>query len=475
MTSALRTLVYLRKSTADPRARGDSRSVTEQRAEVTAWAAREGWVIVGEEVDDGVSASRHGRGQRTGWEAVKTRLAAGGIDLLCTWEASRAQRDLAAYAELRTLCAALGVRWAYSGQVYDLSERGDRFRTGLDALVAEDESERTRERVLRAVNANAAAGRPHGRRLFGYRRLYDPATGALVGQEPHEDEAPLVAEIVDRVARGDSLRGLAHELNERGLTTSTGSPWTASTVRRTARNLAFAGLRVHLDEVHPGDWPAIVPEHLVRAARARTDGNERSRRMPSSAPVHLLSGLARCGICGDKLFRGHDRNGVHVYQCRRRDYVTPEGQRLGIGHLTVRKDPVDLLVTEAVAAWLDHDQADGLIAAAMNGGDNPAALETASLRQRLDDAAEAYAAGRLTLATLAKVEADLLPAIAEAEARARRVALSPAVADALGHDFRSLPLAQQREVIASLVTVTVNKGTRTRTFDPERVFLRFNV
>ena len=73
---------------------------------------------------------------------MKVAVAAGGLDVLVTWEASRAQRDLDAYLELRRLCAASGVRWAYSGTVYDLAHGSDRFRTGLDALVAEDEVEK---------------------------------------------------------------------------------------------------------------------------------------------------------------------------------------------------------------------------------------------------------------------------------------------------------------------------------------------
>ena len=106
---------------------------------------------------------------------MKVAVAAGGLDVLVTWEASRAQRDLDAYLELRRLCAASGVRWAYSGTVYDLAHGSDRFRTGLDALVAEDEVEKMRSRVLRALRANANSGRPHGVVGFGFRREYDPS------------------------------------------------------------------------------------------------------------------------------------------------------------------------------------------------------------------------------------------------------------------------------------------------------------
>ena len=169
----MRALIYARVS-SDPR--GAGRSVDEQVAECEAWAEREGWTVADVVKDTNRSASKRAKRVREGWAEVGRIVAAGEVDVLVTWEASRAQRDLDAYLGLRQLCTDHGVRWAYSGTVYDLTDRSDRFRTGLDALVAEDEAERTRERVLRAMRSNATKGRPHGRLAFGYRRVYDDQT-----------------------------------------------------------------------------------------------------------------------------------------------------------------------------------------------------------------------------------------------------------------------------------------------------------
>ena len=57
-------------------------------------------------VDNDRSASQYARRSRDGWGRVKAAVAGGRLDLLVTWEASRAQRDLDAYLELRRLCAA---------------------------------------------------------------------------------------------------------------------------------------------------------------------------------------------------------------------------------------------------------------------------------------------------------------------------------------------------------------------------------
>jgi site-specific DNA recombinase len=251
--------------------------------------------------------------------------------------------------------------------------------------------------------------------------------------------------------------------------TSTGADWSATAIRAVARNLHYCGIRVHHGTEHPAGWPAIVPEHLLRAARQRIAGNVRARTMPTSVPVHLLSGIAVCGECGARLFRGHDRGGVHIYTCRALGFVTADGRTLGLGHLTIRKEPVDEIVLEAVAAWLDRPDVAAIVAAATEHVDDPATHELAALRARLADATGAYNAGSLSIATLTLIEADLTPKIAAAEERTRRAVLSPAVASALGRDFRALPLGEQREVLTSLVTVTIRKGRPTRSFDPERV------
>src|SRR6478672_7976201 len=122
----MRPLVYARVSLD---ADGRARSVTEQEEASRAWAAREGWDITTVISETG-SASRYAnstRGRKK-WEQVTTAVASGDYDILLTWEASRATRDLQVYAALRELCAKHAVKWGYSGTVYDLAVRGDRFR-----------------------------------------------------------------------------------------------------------------------------------------------------------------------------------------------------------------------------------------------------------------------------------------------------------------------------------------------------------
>lgn len=453
-----RALIYCRVS----QDRANGRSVAEQEAEAREVCSREGWEVT-YVVTDSVGASRHSKGRRTGWEKARRLVASNEVDVLVTWEASRAQRDLAAYAELRDLCAETDVRWSYSGRTYDLAAADDRFRTGLDALVAEREADETAERVRRALRSNAAAGRPHGRRLFGYRRVYDENTGALIGQEPDPAEAPVVRAIFADYLTGNGIRTIARRLNENGTTTGTGAEWKDSQVRRVLTNPGYVARRVHRGEVvGAGEWPPLVDVDTFDRAGARL-ASMRQRKTRQRSTARLLTGVGRCGVCGGRLHALHDRRGRKFYECRAKFCVARDLTNL------------DAFVTAIVVERLSRpDVAEALTDATPPDATLEARHVAAELRARLDSAVVEFTAGNLTAATLARIEADLMPKIATAEQEARN-ALVPIEIDvpATGVDdwWDSLTLEQRREVVGALIAAVVVlpavKGSRR--FNPDAI------
>ncbi len=240
-----RALIYTRVS-HDKR---QGCSVAEQESECRRVCDSEGWRVVDVLSDNDRSASRFAKRGRPAWDQVKHVIAAGGVDVLVMWEASRSGRDLGEHVDLRDLCRAHGVKLSYSGRLLDLDDARDSFAAGLDALLAEDESERARARIVRAVAHNAERGRPHGRRLYGFRRVYDDSTGELVGQVPHDTEAPIVREVIRRAASGESVYRITEDLNGRGVPLPSGAKWSDRRVKRLIANPAYIGERVHRGEV----------------------------------------------------------------------------------------------------------------------------------------------------------------------------------------------------------------------------------
>jgi site-specific DNA recombinase len=468
-----RALIYTRVS-HDPKGRG--RSVEEQASECRAHADREGWRVVAVMTDNDRSASRYAKGRRPEWERTKAAIEAGDVDVLVTWEASRTTRDLAVYTELRDLCSRHGVRWAYRGKVFDFDRVEDRYDTGRDALDAEREAGMTSERVRRAIRANALAGRPHGKRLYGYRRLYDERTGELVGQEPDPDEAPLIREAARRFLAGESARSIANDFNDRGVPTPHHGTWDLTRIRRILTNPAYNAQVVHRGEiVGPAQWDAILDDDTFQALAARfADPSRRSvRRAPK---VRLLSGIARCGVCGAAM-RYAKQGGYEDRETGRRRNVRYTYSCSG-NHCTARDlASLEAFVTAVVLERLSRPDAR---ASLIHNGPDPAAVaameQAAELSARLEDAIEQFTAGKLSATTLAKIEDTLRPQIADAERRSRVAGLPTVAADIAAADdpmatWDALADEQKREVIRALMEVVVLPVTvrGRRGFDPDTV------
>jgi DNA invertase Pin-like site-specific DNA recombinase len=473
--AGMRALIYTRVS-KDLKQRG--RSVAEQERECRALCDRERWDVAHVVVDNHRSASRYAKREREGWERVKQLIVSRSFEVLVTWEASRTQRDLDAYVELRKLCEASGVLWSYSGTTYDMRERSDRFRTGLDALVSEDEAERTRERILRTVRSNALQGRPHGRRLYGYERFYDPASGELLGQRPHPHEAEVVREIAHRFLAGDTTYAIAADLNSRGIfpppTKRHGETiqpkWSLERLRQLLVRPSYAGFRQHNDDLIDGTWEPIIDRDTFTKIQAKLDDPARQRNRERRDITHLLTGIARCGKCGAFMYRGHDRKRRYTYVCR-----------AGVGHLARDMRSLDAFVTGLVLQELANPS---LIERLSESVDDPRVVDARerarALRVRLEEATDEFTSGALSAGTLAKIEAKLMPEIERAEREARASVLPTTLPDIAGPDadacWDALTIVAKRDVIRTLFTITVLPALPgRRKFDPTfvRVERRF--
>ncbi|MFM9368098.1 recombinase family protein [Streptomyces sp. Da 82-17] len=269
--AGLRAGLYARKSAYQGKTKNKGRSVKEQLDYGHATADELGVNVVGEFVDDDRSASRYRGREREELERMIEAIEQGKLDIVIAWGSTRLQRDVAIYARLRDACAAHGVLWCYGGKVYDLTNKDDRFRTGLDALLGEREVDELRDNIMRTLRANALDGKPHGQPSYGYRRVYDERTGAYVCTEADAVEALVVDEIVTGVGDGRESTKIARALNLRGVTPPT-PYWSKGQVKRLAE--WRPGLKEN-EEIHP-DWLAriVAAVELRQEARERLDAGE---------------------------------------------------------------------------------------------------------------------------------------------------------------------------------------------------------
>jgi DNA invertase Pin-like site-specific DNA recombinase len=466
----LRAVIYCRVSS--DRA-GAGRSVQEQETSCRADCDRYGWSVVKILTDNDRSASRRARKDRPAFAELGELLATGTVDILVVWEASRLQRDLDAYVALRGLCAAHGVKWCYCGRVYDLDDDDDRFSTGIDALVGEREAGLTRKRVLRSVEARAAAGRPHGHLHDGYKIEHDPETGKPLRRVLDPKRAPLIREIVDRLLAGDSAYAVARDFNDRGLTTSKGRPWHGQNIARRAQSPTIAGLRVHRGQVLDVEakWPAIVtPEEHARLLVLLSDPRRKDNK-EGSRVKHLLTGIARCGECGApvRMISGYRPNGTHRvrYGCSANHCV----QRAA--------ELVDLMIEKLVIGRLSQPDVLAELAEATRDTEaQEAAAEVARLKAKLAQARAMVDADRLSLESLADLESRTLPRISEAERRARPRHVPGAMLEVAGPDaaarWATLPMTKRRAIVKALLDVRIHRTARgnQHSFDPSAIQVR---
>jgi hypothetical protein len=327
--------------------------------------------------------------------------------------------ELEQFLEVVTRAGVSSVRFV-AGAAVDVANRDGLLVLRMLAAVAANESASKSRRVRRKLDEVAAAGMPHGgfRRPFGFaedKTTHDPV------------EAEVIRTMVARMLAGESARSITLWLNESGVPTVSGKPWSSTTVRAIITSPRIAGLREHRGEVvSEAVWERFISVEDHRRSLAQVESRKVSgRRTPQR---YLLSGLLRCGKCGVRLYSARRTNS--------RRYVCLSGpDHGGCGRLTVVAEPVEDLVTDAVLYRLDTPQ----LAEALSGRAQ-ADAETAALaeqigadRAQLDELAQLYAAKAIPAREWLAARNPIEERIQDAERRLSRATRSDALTGLVGN------------------------------------------
>jgi len=266
-------------------------------------------VPVGAYVDNDISAAKPGT-VRPAYNDLVAAIRRREVAQLVCVEQSRLTRQPAEMEQLWIILGTAGIENVYTSRTGVVPVKGSRLVGRILAAVDAEEVERTRLRILDSKDALAAAGRPAGGTLYGY-RTKETDSGPVRVQHP--DEAATVRWAADRVLAGWSLGAVAADLAERKVPTRRGGRWATQNVRSMLTSPATAGLRVHRGEiVGPGAWDPILEADTWRRVRELLSRGRTVRDVAGGArrtsSVHrrprrylLTGGLARCGRCGTSL------------------------------------------------------------------------------------------------------------------------------------------------------------------------------
>lgn len=326
------------------------------------------------------------------------------------------------------------------------------------------------DRQKAANKQRAAAGEAFwSRRPFGYDRTSD---GHVFTVEP---EAEAIRQAAKAILDGATLSSVARQWNADGFTTTTKEQgkWGVTQIRRVLMNPRYAGKRIYNGEAQEalGKWDAILDEETSRQLEEMLTDPRRKTAPDDLNSKYLLSGIAVCGKCGSKMFASpvpSKDKGVKrmVYRC------------FGAYCLQRGLEQVDALVQQIVVARLSQPDAARLFAA----GDSTTDLrrKATDLRERRDALASLLAEGLLSPAAVREESGKLTRALSEVEdSISSAESLNPASAligaDDVAPAWYALPLGVQRQIIRSLLKVTVLPAGKGRGFDPEQVRIEWRV
>jgi len=154
---------------------------------------------------------------------------------------------------------------------------------------------RVGDKVRSAMRRKAVKGEVLGRPPYGYR----------VGSRRRLELVPEEAVVVRYIFRlylqeGLGIRRIARCLNEEGLKTRRGGNWSMVSIRDILRNRAYLGTYSRFGVRVPGSHPALISPDDFRRVQDCLMARRSSYSTPQATPF-LLSGLAYCSYCGNKM------------------------------------------------------------------------------------------------------------------------------------------------------------------------------
>ncbi|MEU8608772.1 recombinase family protein [Actinoplanes sp. NPDC048791] len=444
---------------------GEALGVTRQLDDARRLATDRGWTVVAEHVDNDLSALRGGR--RPGYEALLQQVAAGQLDRIVVWHTSRLWRNRRERAEgIEHLKAAHVSVTSVKGPELDLSSASGRMMAGILGEFDTAESELKGERVSAAARQRAEQGRNHGsRRAFGYTKN---------GMEIIPEEADALRHAARQLLAGVPLGSITREMNEKGLLTVRGHAWSPGTLKDSLRLPRHAGLAVWRgDVVGRGQWPPIFTEDMHHALVALLNDPTR-RTSTGNRAAYLLSGIARCGVCGSPITAHGSKRSTPggkprgMYRCR-----PPVGQAgYCVGR---RRDWIDKYVTDVIIERLSRPDARDLLVDDARPDTEALRDEAGALRVRLDALADAFAVGDIDRGQLQSGTQRIRARLTEIDGLLAHTSRAPILVDLVeAEDVRSvwetIGLDRQRAVVQTLIDVVILPGGGGhREFDPTKV------
>lgn len=448
---------YLRIS-PKPEENREVLAIDRQRDLCIVMEERYGWTCIGEYVDESVSATS--KKPRKGYLAMLADLEAGKATAVSVAASDRLDRSPEEREPFIKLCERQKIQLACEMGLLDLTgamakfmfrSMGNNARLEMD-MKAERQNNTHAQRV-----ANPDGGLWFSVTPFGYQKV----KAGVVKEHPRNGD--VVREMYTKVLAGTSQHSIAQDLNARGIKSAKGAQWDGKRVRQLLLNPRNAGKRTYRGEIVSDGWPSLVSVETWQTARARLTSHPTNGVSRDSSARHLLSGIARCSLCGQKLYACPAAGGgPGYYRC------------LPCRKVNISLTRADETVTTVTLKRLSQPDAKEAFLFDKDAPDYARHQATIAEATELKNTYALMAARKeIDPPQLAILTAGLNDDIAEAN-RAIAAARSTSVLGPFLEDPYGLwpvyTLEQKRAVLREAMDITITPRLRpTNTFDPERI------
>ena len=174
-------------------------------------------------------------------------------------------------------------------------ELPDPIQSALLMVGTEDPLRQRGQHIKEAMQAKALKGQGLGKPPYGYRTT---PKGKL---EIVEKEAKIVRLIYQLYTEENiGLRRITQHLNQKKVPAKQGGNWNMSTIRDILRNPTYIGTYTRFGLRIPKMHESIVSNETFRAVKDKTK-TYRNRNKWKKLEPFLLSGIAYCGYCNNKM------------------------------------------------------------------------------------------------------------------------------------------------------------------------------
>lgn len=296
-----RAALYIRVSTEEQAMHGYS--LAAQRESLTRYAAKHQMKVTDLYADEGVTARKKYR-RRAEFMRMLDDVQQGKIDVILFIKLDRWFRNVADYYEVQKILDSHGVQWIATEEYYDTTTANGRLNLNVKLSIAQDESDRTSERIKYVFADKRRRGEvtsgnlPLGYRIENKRMVLD------------EETAEIASAVFQKYIDLRSIYGV-----QKWLVEAYGIRYSTTAVTHMLDNERYTGRAYGQDDF----CPAIIDKETFAAVQhIRSRFGSRSTKCKR---VYLFSGLLICAECGRRM-GVHNHGGTYnYYRCSRTAHI----------------------------------------------------------------------------------------------------------------------------------------------------------